>query len=191
MYKLHLKHCFVNGHILRFFEQMNLFKNNIKKQTEKGNEASFPNEESITDFLALALSRVGGVVVEKIGKAYEKMHGCDFVIKYNEKTLSLQAKNTGTLMHEDIIEKMTNNQSQMKAVGADESKGYIFYYTRSNGKFSLLLLVRDKNGSNIDFYKNLVEGGNNNKSKEKDDGTWIEIISNGESLEIYKISLRK
>ncbi|EAL62741.1 hypothetical protein DDB_G0289427 [Dictyostelium discoideum AX4] len=89
---------------------------------------------------------------------------------------------------------MINNPSQMKTVKDDLSKGYIFYYTRSNSKFSLLLLVRDEVGSNIGFYnklKHFAEDDFNYKSKEKDDGIWIEIISNGESLKISKISLKK
>ncbi|KAM9995504.1 hypothetical protein ACTFIY_001706 [Dictyostelium cf. discoideum] len=159
-----LKDCFTSEHILPFFEQMDKFQKKIIKVTAEGTETSYPNEESITDFLALALS--------------------DFDVDANN--LVCRQK----LLDHSFIGSMKGNPTQTKIVANDESKGFIFYYTRSNGAFSLLLLVRYIDGNNEGFYnefsKSNIEGAYNF------DISVIEIKINDEgSLEAVILDLKK
>ncbi|KAM9987817.1 hypothetical protein ACTFIZ_003186 [Dictyostelium cf. discoideum] len=184
-----LKELFTEDSILEFFEQMDEFNYEIRKQTADKIKVSFPAEESITDFLALALSRVQWMDIKKVGKTYEKKHGCDFIIEYFGKTLGLQAKNTGTLTKGGIIGKMEKNQIQAKIIADDPDKGYIFYYTRANGSFCLALLVRLKNGSNIKFYNKIKNFDFDFDGADSPNISLVEITRNGNSLEAKKVYL--
>ncbi|KAM9974650.1 hypothetical protein ACTFIW_008109 [Dictyostelium discoideum] len=172
---------------------MENFKNKIKKLTTKGLEIDYPKEESITDFLALALSK--SLEVQKVCKGLEEINGCDFIIDYKGKTLGLQAKTIKAQTYDIILSKIKKKLSQSEIVASDPSKGYILYYVRSNGQFCILLLVRGINSCNEEFFDELKKDGamvpDSNNSKEKDKKiSVIEIYRTDKSLKAIETILR-